>query len=150
MRKVFVSVVAVVLCVAMMFSLTGCTAKSEVKSLIKQFEKACNDLDFNAVLECINPKIADNIKTAAGFIGMFTDTDSEEMFDSLSKFLSNDDIGGTDFFSSIKIDIKEIEIAEDTATVLTEITYEVGNEKTTREATFKCEMYNEKWYITSF
>lgn len=150
MRKTLISVVAIVLCVAMMFSLTGCTQKSEIKSLIGQFENACNELDFNAVLDCITPKTADSIKMAAGFVGMFTDTSSEEMFDSLSKFMTSDNIGGTDFFSSIKIDVKEIEITEDKATVLTDLTYEINDKKATKEATIKCELYNEKWYIVSF
>jgi len=66
MRKVVTSLIAVVLSVAMLFSLTGCKFfNKDIRKLITEFEHACNTHDFAAVLDCINPKIADNIKIAA-------------------------------------------------------------------------------------
>ena len=151
MRKIFVSVVAIVLSITMIFSLTGCSGSNkEIENLMTEFEYACNTLDFDAVLNCINPKVSDKIKIAAGFVGMFTDTDTDEMFDSLADYLSSDDVGGTDFFSSIKIEVKDISVEDEAATVSTILTYELNGEEVVRESTFKCIYYTEKWYISSF
>ena len=151
MRKIFVSVVAIVLSITMIFSLTGCSGSNkEIENLMTEFEYACNTLDFDAVLNCINPKVSDKIKLAAGFVGMFTDTDTDEMFESLADYLSSDDVGGTDFFSSIKIEVKDISIEDETAVVSAILTYELNGEEVVRESTFNCIYYTEKWYISSF
>lgn len=151
MRKIFVSVMAIVLSITMMFLLTGCSGSNkEIENLMTEFEYACNTLDFDAVLNCINPKISDKIKIAAGFVGMFTDTDTDEMFESLADYLSSDDVGGIDFFYSIKIEVKDISIKNKAAVVSTILTYEFDEEKIVREATFNCIYYTEKWYIYSF
>lgn len=81
---------------------------------------------------------------------MFTDTDTDEMFESLADYLSIDDVGGTDFFSSIKIEVKDISVEDEAATVSTILTYELNGEEVVRESTFKCIYYTEKWYISSF
>ncbi len=151
MRKVFSSIVAMVLVLSMLLSLTGCGGSSkEIENLMTEFEYACNTLDFDAVLNCINPKVSDKIKIAAGLIGMFTEKDTDDMFESLAEALSSDDIGGTDFFSSIKIKVEDIKVEDETATVSTTLTYDFNGEEIVREATFNCVYYTEKWYISSF
>lgn len=151
MRKIFVSVITIVISIAMIFSLTGCdNSNREIKDLMTEFEHACNTFDFDAVLDCINPKVSDKIKIAAGIVGVFTDIDTDKMFESLAEYLSNDNIGGADFFSSIKIEVKDISVEDDDATVSVTLTYELGGEKVVREATFNCIYYTEKWYISSF
>ena len=61
--------------------------------IIKNYEKACNDLDMDAMLDCINPSIAEKIELATGVLGMLTGSDSEELFDKLSGLLSTEALG---------------------------------------------------------
>ncbi len=152
MRKLIFSVMAVVLSVALMFSLTGCKAgdNKDIKKVISEFESSCNTLDFDAVLDCINPKISDKVNLALGLVGMFSDTDKDELFEKLADFLSDDDIKGAEFFSSVKIEVKDIIIEDKEATVSTIITYNINGDETTRESTFYCSYYIEDWYITAF
>lgn len=152
MKKIFFSVTAIFLSTVMLFSLTGCNGSSkEINNLMTEFEYACNTLDFEAALNCINPKVSDKIKLAAGFVGMFTDTDTDEMFEKLAEYLSDDDdVGGTDFFSSIKIKVEDISVDDETATVSTTLTYKLNGNEVVRESTFKCIYYTEKWFISSF
>ena len=81
MKKIIAVAVMLVLLVTMAFSVTGCQAadKTEIRTVINEFEGACNKLDFDAVLDCINPQIADKVKLALGFVGMFTNTDTSKM-----------------------------------------------------------------------
>lgn len=142
----------IVLSCVLVLSLTGCKAgdNKDIKKLISKFESSCNELDFDAVLDCINPKISDKINLALGLVEMFSDTDKDELFEKLADFLSDDDIKDTEFFSSVKIDVKEIDIQGKEATVSTVITYNINGDETTRESTFYCSYYIEEWYITAF
>ncbi|MGN0114791.1 MAG: hypothetical protein ACI396_05650 [Acutalibacteraceae bacterium] len=151
MRKSIICVIAVIVSIAMVLSLSGCGGpEKDIKNLLTEFENACNTLDFDAVLDCIDPKVSDKVKLAVGVVGMFTDSDTDELFDSLADYLSKDDIGGKDFFSSIKIKVEKISVEDDAATVSTTLTYSVNGEETVREASFYCIYYTEKWYISYF
>ena len=152
MRKVLVSLVSGILLVSMLFSLSACGngSKKEIENLMTEFEYACNTLDFDAVLNCINPKVSDSIKIGVGLVGMFTKTDTDELFEKLADTLSSDDLGGTDFFSSIKITVNDVSVDGENATVTTLLKYNVSGSQMEREAIFKCIYYTEKWYISSF
>lgn len=58
----------VLLSVLLIVSLSGCKGggivgkSAECKSLINKFEKSCNEVDIQAILDCIDPKISDPIK----------------------------------------------------------------------------------------
>lgn len=151
MRKSIISVIAVIVSIAMVLSLSSCGGSDkDIKNLLAEFEYACNTLDFDAVLNYIDPKVSDKVKLAVGVVGMFTDSDTDELFDSLADYLSKDDIGGKEFFSSIKIKVEKISVEDENATVSTTITYNINGEEMVREASFYCTYYTEKWYILYF
>lgn len=150
MRKVYVSAMALLLAVTMLFSLVSCGEKSEIKALISDYETACNDLDFNRVLELVDPSVSSALKLAAGIVGAFSDTDAEELFEKLSDLLSDGKLGGNEFFSTVSIEVKEITVEEDTATVSAVITYEIGGEELESESTFYCVCKDDQWYISSY
>lgn len=148
-RKFFICVIAMVMSVVLLCSLTGCNKENkEIENLMIEFEYSCNTLDFDAVLNCINPKVSEKVKLAVGIVGIFTEKDTDELFEKLANYLSDGDIGGTEFFSSIKIDVKEITAKKESAVVLCTISCEAEGQKLVREATFNCIKYAEKWYIS--
>lgn len=134
--------------------LCGCGDKGDIKGLMKEFESACNDLDIDAMLDCLNPKIADTVNTTLGLVGMFTDTDTDTMLDSISKALlggTEEGENGSEFFSTIQIDVEEIDAGKNSATVDVEISYEVNGETIDKPAEFTCNYSDEdeKWYISN-
>lgn len=155
MKKIACRIIAVMLVLTLAFGFSGCNKKkTEIENLLTEFEYACNTLDFDAVLNCITPRVSDKIKVGANILGMLTFQDTDVLFEKLADVLArNSEINGTDFFESVKIDIQEIvedEEDEDTARVMTYVTYDVAGEELVREAVFTCEYYAEKWYISSF
>ena len=152
MKKTLRAVVAFMLIVVMSLSLVGCNNdKKDIENLMLEFEYACNTLDFDAVLNCIDPKISDNIKLASGLLGMFTETDTDAMFEELSDYLlDSTEVGGTSFFETIKIEIEEIDMDGDVAYVTTSLKFNVTGEEMERVATFGCIYYTEEWYIADF
>ena len=153
MKKTLKTIMALMLIAVMSFSFVGCNNdKKDIENLILEFEYACNTLDFDAVLNCIDPKISDNIKLAGGLLGMFTETGTDQMFEELSQYLlDNTDLGGgTSFFSTIKIDVEDIEIEGEEALVTARLKFNVTGEEMERVASFSCIYYTDKWYISNF
>lgn len=150
MRRVVLSLTAIILVFTMMFAMTGCGAKSEIKEVIKNYEKACNDVDFEGILNCMHPKDADKIKLAAGIVGFFGNVDADKLLEKLSGFISGKVKMGKEFFESLKITIDEIDVDDDKADVDVYVTYMLNGQETTVEADMELEYYEEAWYITSF
>lgn len=75
----------VLLSVLLIVSLSGCKGggivgkSAECKSLINKFEKSCNEVDIQAILDCIDPKISDPIKAIVAIGGMVTDNVDESL-----------------------------------------------------------------------
>lgn len=82
----------VLLSVLLIVSLSGCKGggivgkSAECKSLINKFEKSCNEVDIQAILDCIDPKISDPIKAIVAIGGMVTDNVDEYLGDILEQF----------------------------------------------------------------
>lgn len=155
MKKIVCRALAALMALTLALSFSGCDkTDTEIENLMTEFEYACNTLDFDAVLNCITPKVSDKIKVGANILGMFTSQDTDVLFEKLAEVLArNSEINGTDFFESIQIDVQEIvvdEEDEDIAYIVTYITYNLAGEDITSEAVFTCEYYVEKWYISSF
>ncbi len=138
--------------VLMAVSLCGCgNSKGEIENLMTEFEYSCNELDIDAMLDCIDPAISDKIKLATGIASMFTDKDSDELTEELVGMLTGDNsLNADDFFSSIKIETEDIKTKKETGTANAKVEYTIAGEKFKKEATFEYVYEMEKWYISSF
>lgn len=152
MKKKIALVLAFVMIVICIVPLSGCGNENDkIKNLMTEFEYACNSLDVDAMLDCIHPDITNKIKAAMGIVGMFTGKDSDDMLEEISTILTNNSkVDAESFFSTIKIDIKEVNSDSDNGTAKVNLTYKVGTEEIVSETTFICSKYNDKWYIKSF
>lgn len=152
MKKGIAMVLAVIIVIVYAVSLSGCGNESDkISNLITEFEYACNSLDVDAILDCIHPDITNKVKTAMGIVGLFTGQDSDDMLEAISESLTNNSkVDAESFFSTIKIDVKEVNSDNNNGTAKVNLTYRVGTEEIVSDATFVCSKYNDKWYITSF
>lgn len=145
-------IVIMMLIATMVLSLCGCSNdKGEIENLMTEFEYSCNELDIDAMLDCIDPAISDKIKLATGIASMFTDKDSDELTEELVGMLTGDNsLNADDFFSSIKIETSDIKTKKETGTANAIVEYSIAGEKFKKEATFEYIYDMEKWYISSF
>ena len=153
MKKLIKKTLCIVLSALLCWVLVGCSVHDgEIKEVISDFEEACNELDFNDMLDCINPRITGTLEFATGLLGMFTDTDTEEMLEELSNLIIDGESGADrkEFFSSIKITVDKIEVEDEQAVVTAVVKYKNSGRETVREATFSCEHYADEWYINTF
>ena len=149
--KKFKNYIAVVLLFAVVLSMSACgSKKNEIKNLMTEFERSCNKLDLNAMLDCINPEIADKVRLTTGIIGMFADKDTDEVLDGLAAILLDEaPSDAKDFFSSIKITTDDVKFDGDTATAAAAVEYTVAGEKYDENAVFEYIYTDEKWYIAN-
>lgn len=145
-------IVIIMLLASVMLSLSGCSNnKEEIEDLMSRFEDACNELDTDAILECIDPNISDKIRLATGIAGMFAGKESADLTKELAGMLTDDNsLNAGEFFSSIKIEISDIKTKKERGTANTLVEYTIAGEKFKKEATFEYVYNTEKWYISGF
>ena len=152
MKRNLAIVLSLVMIVVCIIPMGGCGNENDkISNLMTEFEYACNSLDVDAILDCIHPDITNKIQAAMGFVGMFTGKDSDDMLEAISTTLTNNSkVDAESFFSSIKIDVKEINSDDSKGIAKVNLTYKVGTEEIVSETSFVCSKYNDKWYINSF
>ena len=154
MRKdnLCIKFVAMLLTLLTVMSLCSCGSnKGEITDITSDFENACNKLDIDAMLECINPAISDKIKLAKGIASMFTDKKSDEMTDEIVSLLTGDSsLNAADFLSSIKLTTDKIRIKGKAAIADAVVEYSIAGEKFEKQAVFEYINVEKKWYISKF
>ena len=150
MKKTVTVIVSVLLIAAMMFSFAGCGAKGKVKATIKDFQKACNELDIEAAINCLDPSVSNLLNLGAGLLGALTGADAESMFDSLSSILaSTAESFGADSFKTLKIKVKDVAANDSTADAKVEFSYKTDSgEEKTADGTISLKSTDEGWKIT--
>ena len=143
-------VLAIFMVAAIALSLTACdTSKIDIAKLMNRFEDACHELDTEKMMDCINPKVAGAIETAAGLVGLFTSKTTDEIIQSLADILFDNSLFGTsDFFKTVEIKINTVDVAEDEATGTATVTFISDGAEQKKPATFRCIRENETWYIS--
>lgn len=139
-------------------TITACGGKDEnvqkIESLISELQYACNNLDVDQLLECIDPNISDPIRLGMSFLGNSSGLSKEEMVEALF-----DEIGGnsyqvqenpSDFLSTLKINVMNIEVEGDEAMVQAEVSFTVNGEEFDRETYFYCVKELDNWYVADF
>ena len=150
MKRTITSALSLLLIAAMLVSLTACGASGKVKRTIEEFQKACNNQDVNALIDCLDPSIASLLKIGAGFLGSFTGLNASEVFSTLSGLLqTGTDTFGIDSFKTLKIKVKNIAVEDTKAEAKVTFTYmgSSDTEKTT-DATISLKLSDEKWLIS--
>lgn len=152
MKKSVAVVLSLVMIIICVLPMAGCNnSDSQIRNLMREFEYSCNSLDVDAMLDCVHPDITGKIKAAMGLVGMFTGQDSDAMLDAIfSKLTDNNQVDSKSFFSSVKLNVREVQSNDVEGTAKVDLSYKLGNEELVTTATFVCVKYDNKWYIYSF
>lgn len=143
------------LCMAfvMTLSLVACgndKGNEEIKMTISEFEYACQSLDTDAMLECMDPEVSQPLRAARLALNWITTTDEDIILEMIitSLFGIQDDTVRLD---TTEISINSIESKEDTATVACKI--KMDKDEGTYEEDANIQLYRDNstgtWYITS-
>ena len=136
--------------------LTGCGASGECKAVVEKFETACNELDVNGILDCMNPTVAEPIKTGLNFLSGIVQQGSQELMDLIGNALlsseqtEGEDVDASEMFGSMDIEVKNCKVDKDTAVVQAEITFNAFGKEITKQAELDMIQKEEAWYIDGF
>lgn len=159
MKKICVSLFSAVLVLAVAFSLCSCfnqqSAESEeekIKAVMTKLQTACNELDVNGMLDCVDPDEAGNLKLAAGAAGLLGKNNADILKKLISKVGDYGDIDAEEFFSSVRITVNSIKLSSDSqsADVAATVTAESNGETKSRDVMIACVQKNGNWYAKDF
>lgn len=151
MKKIAIRSVCVVLVLSLLLSFAACGASMGVRSTISSFQEACNTMDVEAAIECLDPSISGVLNFGAGLVGMFTGKSNEELFSALSDFLGKSaENFGVDSFKTLDIDVTDVATNEETADAKATLTYKgMDGAERTNNVTFRLKADDEgEWKIS--
>lgn len=129
----------------------GRREKTSIENCLTEFQYACNTLDIRAMLNCIDPSVADPIRVSVGIYGTISDVDNDELLESFSQSITGEDIPEVDeFYQSINIEMLSARSGGKYGSASTTVYFTLFGEDIVRDATFEMVKDHGKWYISSF
>lgn len=122
--------------------------KSEIETAVGEFEYACQTSDVNAMLDCLDPGFSQSLKSGRLLLNwMSTENNSDEIImDTMLIAVMNISDIAVDV-STMDIEINEINVSNDVATVDALITLESSDEPYRDKIVIHMSKENGKWYI---
>lgn len=154
MRKMTQKIVAIILSIVLICSLTGCSSKSQIKDTLNEFEYACQNLDISAMLRCIDPVISDPIRLGMALLSGTTGIDYEDLVDVLFANIKSLGIGGNFdpkvFLNTLSLSKEKIKVKKNKATVNCLLGFEIAGEHFDKPVTIDMIKDDDNWYIAGF
>lgn len=153
MKKYFKNLVIACLIVTMAAGLSGCGSKAdkEINKTLDEFQYSCQNLDVKAMLDCVNPDVADPIRFGFALISQFTETEYEDIVDCLFDGLLSGEFGEEfdckEFLNTINLSEIEIDSDGNHADVSCKLNFELAGQEFSRPTKIGMIQVDEKWYI---
>lgn len=94
--KTILIILACVILTGFVIGIVRSPSRSQCKEIVAQFQTACNDMNVNEILGCMNPTIANPLKAVVMIGGAVTSTDTNEILGDILGALG----GGTETITS--------------------------------------------------
>lgn len=163
MKRKTIHVISTILIFALIItSLSGCGEQSRVEKLIARFERSYQEIDIDAMLDCIDPRYSKMVRGFYGILGGAMGVDIDSMTDLLygvigfSYYAMDDEARSElntslDMFKSTRIKPKRFVFNDDNdeCVVTADLSMIVGGEKYYEEVTITCLLYDGEWYLAA-
>ena len=149
MKKIGYKAAIILLIAVMIISFSGCGESSKVKAVISDFQTACNNMDVNAVVECIDNPIVNAVKGVSGLAGDLLDFDNEKLNELVGDLLGDiGDIATGDYLKTMQIKVKKVKVDGTTALATAELSGKgFGESEYTKTVVFECTRVGDTWKI---
>lgn len=139
-------------------SICGCgnSKKSQCKEVIENFETSCNALDVTGILNCINPKVSDPIKTVLALGKVVSDQDVDEYLveiigsiaGGLSDSVETDGASTSELLANIQITPEKYKLKSKEGTVYCTASFKVNGMEFTKYIGIDMIKKSGEWYIS--
>lgn len=124
---------------------SGARQKAQVEDVVSELRYACNNLDTNALLDLIDPSVADPLRLVALAAGADKTAVLEQIVYALNDGLENIDLERA--LRSLTMEVKEVQIKKPEALVVAACTIDVEGETFVRDTYLYLQSIQGKWYI---
>lgn len=139
-------------------SVCGCggNKKSQCKEVIENFETSCNALDVTGILNCINPKISDPIKTVLALGKVVSDQNLDEYLveiigsvaGGLTESIGTDEASTSELLANIQITPEKYKLKSKNGTVYCTATFQINGVEFTKYIGIDMIKSDGEWYIS--
>ena len=137
-----------VLC--MLLPLSGYSGSNEeIKATLTEFQYACQNLDVKAMLNCIDSDISRPVSNGLSVLGLFLDTDAEDLVEEVFDLLFDWEVDPYAFLSGIEFSDIKIEEDGDTAVVNCILVVEISGERLEYDSEIDMIQVDDHWYISN-
>jgi hypothetical protein len=124
------------------------TPRENVEALIGDCTEACHDMDLDAILDCVNPKLADPMRSMLKVAGVSGKSD-EELLELVGTYMGAEAANYSEFCETLSTEIGDVQIHGEKADATVKYTFEQNGQTYAGEAAVNCTRVDGKWYITS-
>ena len=124
------------------------TPKENVEVLIGDCTKACHDMDVEAILDCVNPKLADPMRSMLKVAGVSGKSD-EELLELVCTYMGAEAADYGEFCETLSTEIEDVQIHGEKADATVKYSFEQAGQTFEGEAAVTCTRVDGKWYIST-
>lgn len=143
---------ALVLAVALILSTMAGCASSEVRKVVSNFEQACQTMDTNGMLACLNPTITKPLIGLMSLVGVESLDGVMDLLVEVVDVIDFSDVPAEDVLKTLNIKCDDLAFndAKNSCTVAATISFVFKGETKEQDVSIKCEIVDGEWYIMSF
>ena len=124
------------------------TPRENVEALIGDCTQACHDMDIEAILDCVNPKLADPMRSMLKVAGVSGKSD-EELLELVCTYMGAEAVDYSEFCETLSTEIEDVQVHGETADATVKYRFEQDGQSYEGEAAVTCTRVDGKWYIST-
>ena len=124
------------------------TPQQHVENLVSDCTAACHEMDVEAILDCVNPKLADPLRSMLKVAGLSGKSD-EELLELVGTYMGAEATNYSEFCETLATETGEVEVRGEKANTTITYTFEQDGERFQGEADVSFTRVDGQWYISS-
>ena len=124
------------------------TPQQNVEKLVGECTGACRDMDLEAILDCVNPTLADPMRSMLKVAGLSGKSD-EELLELVGTYMGAEAADYSEFCETLSTEVTDVQVHGEKADATVKYSFEQDGQLYEGEADVNCIRIDGKWYISS-
>ena len=124
------------------------TPQQHVEQLVSDCTAACHDMDIEAILDCVNPKLADPMRSMLKVAGLSGKSD-EELLELVGTYMGAEATNYSEFCETLTTETGDVEVHGEKANTTLKYTFAQNGQSYQGEAEVSFTRVDGQWYISA-
>ena len=147
MNRLYRKISALLAVILLAGTLSGCSGGSKINDTLDEFEYAARNMDIKAMLDCIDPLIADPVRDVYSLYHLVAKEKVEESFEKMIKDVFGVELDISDFLTDLSFEDRLVKVAGSRGTVKCRTVFEIKGEPFKRDTIIIMRKKRGIWYI---